>query len=237
MKFLLPTACIACQGFQQSTICEKCLNLLKQSQVNRCHVCASPTINNQYCSTCQIKPPHFDSTLCLDHYGGCLTDAMHRYKYQYQVALAHGFIDAWISIYGKEFYESQSIDVVLPIPLSYKKLHQRGFNQSWELCKRFSKKLRIKRHGAVLMRSHLEENQALANKTERLMRLSNVFEIDRSSINWIQGKNIALVDDVMTTGATLNTIAQVLKDFGAQSVHNWVILRTPLKKYAECCPS
>jgi ComF family protein len=237
MKFLLPTACIACQGFQQSTICEKCFNLLKQSQVNRCHVCASSDINHQYCSTCQIKPPHFDSTLCLDHYGGCLTDAMHRYKYQHQVALAHGFIDAWISIYGKEFYESQAIDIILPIPMSYKKLHQRGFNQSWELCKRFSKRLRIKRHGAILMRSHLEENQVLANKTERLMRLSNVFEIDRSFINWIQGKNIALVDDVMTTGATLNTIAQVLKDFGAQSVHNWVILRTPLKKYAECCPS
>ncbi len=233
MKFLLPTACIACQRFQQSTICEKCLNLLKQSQTNRCHQCAaSDQLIKQYCKSCQINSAHFDSTLCLDHYGGLLTDAMHRYKYQYQVALAHGFVDAWILIYGIEFHQTQSIDIILPIPMSNPKLHQRGFNQSWELCKCFSKKLRIKRHGSVLHRRHLESDQANANKIERLARLENVFSIDPSKIDWIRGKNIALVDDVMTTGTTCNTIAQVLKDFGAQSVHNWVILRTPLNHHA-----
>jgi ComF family protein len=135
-------------------------------------------------------------------------------------------------IYGIEFHQTQSIDIILPIPMSNPKLHQRGFNQSWELCKRFSKKLRIKRHGSVLHRRHLESDQANANKIERLARLENVFSIDPSKIDWIRGKNIALVDDVMTTGTTCNTIAQVLKDFGAQSVHNWVILRTPLNHYA-----
>ena len=233
MKFLLPTACIACQEFQQSTICEKCFNLLKHSQINRCYRCAASVIDaQQYCKPCQIKTPGFDSTLCLDHYGGFLTDAMHRYKYQYQVALAHGFVDAWISIYGKKFHLTNSIDMILPVPLSNKKLHLRGFNQSWELSKRFSKILRIKRHGSILRRQHLESPQASANKRERLERLNKVFDIDHSNISDIHGKNIALVDDVMTTGATLNTIAQLLKDFGAQSVHNWVILRTPENNHA-----
>jgi predicted amidophosphoribosyltransferase len=81
----------------------------------------------------------------------------------------------------------------------------------------------------VLNRIHIEGDQVSANKQERAQRLINVFSISPDSIELIQNKNIVLIDDVMTTGATLSVIAQLLKDFGAQSVHNWVILRTPNK--------
>jgi ComF family protein len=178
---------------------------------------------------CLRKRPAFDTTLCLDSYGGFLTEAIHSYKYQHQIAIAHGLLDAWLDIYPRGLQNSQAVDWILPIPMSQEKLHQRGFNQSWELCKIFSKKLRIKSHWKVLQRIHIEGDQVSASKQERAHRLSNVFFINPNNIDLIKNKNIVLIDDVMTTGATLSVIAQLLKDFGAQSVHNWVILRTPNK--------
>jgi ComF family protein len=232
MYLLLPTSCIGCQEFQTATICQKCRKRLKNFQVKRCAQCALPIRpheKNSLCLDCLRKRPIFNTTLCLDSYGGFLTEAIHSYKYQHQIAIAHGLLDAWLDIHPKEFLNSQAIDWILPIPMSQEKLHQRGFNQSWELCKLFSRKLKIKNSWKVLNRIHIEGDQVSANKQERAQRLNNVFSINPNNMDLIKNKNIVLIDDVMTTGATLSVIAQLLKDFGAQSVHNWVILRTPNK--------
>jgi predicted amidophosphoribosyltransferase len=113
--------------------------------------------------------------------------------------------------------------------MSSQKLYQRGFNQSWELCKWFSKKFKIQTSSSVVYRRHLENNQVQATRNERIKRLESVFYINQIEIETIKNTRIVLVDDVMTTGATLSTIAKLLKDFGAQRVDNWVILRTPYK--------
>jgi ComF family protein len=232
MNLLLPTSCIGCKEFQTATICQKCRKRLKDSQIHRCAQCAIPTtpnIKNSLCLDCLKKQPPFDATLCLDSYGGFLTEAIHSYKYQHQIAIAHGLLDAWLEIHPKRLHGSVSADWILPIPMSQQKLHQRGFNQSWELCKLFSKKLKIKTNWKILNRIHIDGNQATASKQERAQRLLNVFSISPNKVELIKNKHIVLIDDVMTTGATLSVVAELLKDFGAQSVHNWVILRTPNK--------
>lgn len=188
-----------------------------------------PQDKNSRCLDCLKKHPPFDTTLCLDSYGGFLTEAIHSYKYEYQIAIAHGLLDAWLNIHPGRPHQMQAVDWILPIPLSQQKLHQRGFNQSWELCKIFSKKLRIKSHWKVLQRIHVDGNQVSASKQERARRLNNAFSINPNNAVLVKNKNIVLIDDVMTTGATLSVAAKLLKDFGAQSVHNWVILRTPDK--------
>jgi len=232
MNLLLPTSCIGCKEFQTATICQKCRKRLKDSQIYRCAQCAipkAPNEKNHLCFDCLKKKPSYDATICLDSYGGFLTEAIHSYKYQYQIAIAHGLLDAWLEIHPKNIHDRQSVDWILPIPMSQTKLHQRGFNQSWELCKIFSKKLKIKTNWKILNRIHIDGNQATASKQERAQRLLNVFSISPNKIELIKNKRIVLIDDVMTTGATLSVVAELLKDFGAQSVHNWVILRTPNK--------
>ncbi|MEY2887607.1 MAG: hypothetical protein RI913_1026 [Pseudomonadota bacterium] len=232
MNLLLPTSCIGCKEFQTATICQKCRKRLNDCQIPRCAQCAIPTVPNQrnhLCIDCMIKKPSYDSTLCLESYGGFLTEAIHSYKYQHQIAIAHGLMDAWLEIHPKEQQDSEPVDWMLPIPMSQQKLHQRGFNQSWELCKTFSKKLKIKTNWKILNRIHIDGNQATSSKEERAQRLINVFSINPNKIELIKNKRIVLIDDVMTTGATLSVVAKLLKDFGAQSVHNWVILRTPNK--------
>jgi ComF family protein len=232
MNLLLPTSCIGCKEFQTATICQKCRKRLNDCQIHRCAQCAIPTVPNQrnhLCIDCMIKKPSYDSTLCLESYGGFLTEAIHSYKYQHQIAIAHGLMDAWLEIHPKGLQNSEPVDWILPIPMSQQKLHQRGFNQSWELCKIFSKKLKIKTNWKILNRIHIDGNQATSSKKERAQRLINVFSINPNKIELIKNKRIVLIDDVMTTGATLSVVAKLLKDFGAQSVHNWVILRTPNK--------
>ena len=142
MNLLLPTSCIGCREFQTTTICQKCRKRLKDFQINRCAQCAlpiAPPEKNSLCMDCLRKRPAFDKTLCLNSYGGFLTEAIHSYKYQHQIAIAHGLLDAWLDIYPSGLLDSQAVDWILPIPMSQEKLHQRGFNQSWELCKIFSK--------------------------------------------------------------------------------------------------
>ena len=229
MKFLLPTSCIGCGKFQASRICQKCINLLKAQQKNRCSQCASICDETKTtCTNCQNQTSSFDKTICIDCYGGLLTNAVHDYKYKHQVAIAKGLVDTWVEIHGSHHLMSNA-NLLIPVPMSSQKLYQRGFNQSWELCKWFSKEFKIQTSSSILYRRHLESNQAQATRNERIKRLETVFGINQIEINLIKNNRIAIVDDVMTTGATLSTIAKLLKDFGAQSVHNWVILRTPHK--------
>ena len=229
MKFLLPTSCIGCGKFQASRICQKCINLLKSQQKNRCSQCALICEKtNATCTNCQNQAPSFDKTICIDCYGGLLTNAVHDYKYKHQVAIAKGLVDTWVEIHGSHHLMSNA-NLLIPVPMSSQKLYQRGFNQSWELCKWFSKEFKIQTSSSIVRRRHLESNQAQATRNERIKRLETVFGINQIEINLIKNNRIAIVDDVMTTGATLSTIAKLLKDFGAQSVHNWVILRTPHK--------
>ena len=229
MKFLLPTSCIGCGKFQASRICEKCINLLKSQQKNRCSQCASICgETNATCANCQNQRPAFDKTICIDCYGGPLTSAVHDYKYKHQVAIAKGLVDTWVEIHGSDHLKHHA-DLLIPVPMSSQKLYQRGFNQSWELCKWFSKKFKIQASSSIVQRRHLESNQVQATRNERIKRLETVFYINQIEIEMIKNTRIVLVDDVMTTGATLSTIAKLLKDFGAQRVDNWVILRTPYK--------
>jgi ComF family protein len=117
---------------------------------------------------------------------------------------------------------------MIPVPLSIKKLHHRGFNQSWELCKRLAKTFNKNADPYVLGRNNIDGDQAHATREERFTRLINTFRVNPKKLQLIENQHIVIVDDVMTTGATLNIMAKLLKDFGAQSVHNWVILRTSL---------
>jgi ComF family protein len=157
-----------------------------------------------------------------------LTNAVHDYKYKHQVAIAKGLVDTWVEIHGSQNFMSNA-NLLIPVPMSPQKLYQRGFNQSWELCKWFSKVFKVQTSSSIIRRRHLESNQTQATRNERIKRLETVFYINQIEINMIKNTRVAIVDDVMTTGATLSTIAKLLKDFGAQSVDNWVILRTPYK--------
>ena len=229
---ILPSACIVCEHFQQDAICTDCLQSLEAEGLLNyecCYQCGIALSNleleEQRCQQCSINPPYFDQTYCLDRYEGALQHAIHQLKYQKRLAYAHGLANVWDSIFANQLKHVRA-NYLLPVPLSTQKLSARGFNQSWEVARRITCKPTITKHPGALKRYHHEFQQAGGKLTARHLAIQGVFYIDDHFIELLQGQSIIIFDDVMTSGATLNEIARVLKDNGASHVTNWVLLRT-----------
>jgi ComF family protein len=230
-EHLLPTACIACQEFQKFSICNDCLNLLKNNALLNyqcCYQCGialqtSELIANR-CAPCESTQPHFDETYCLDRYEGMLKTPLHELKYQKRIAFANALGNTWNLLIGKEL-ENTPADYLIPVPLSTQKLAQRGFNQSWELAKRIKCDSHIQKSPYILQRHHYSGHQAGSSLDSRRLAIQDMFYIEAKYIESLRGQTVIVFDDVMTSGATLNEIARVLKDNGVSRVINWVVLR------------
>ncbi len=230
---LLPTACIVCQKFQDLRICHDCTNVLQQNALLNyqcCYQCGvalnSKEIAHQQCVLCQKSHLYVDKTFCLDRYDGVLQSALHALKYQKRIANASALSHAWNSLFMMQL-GGISADYLLPVPLSTQKLAERGFNQSWEIAKHIRCHARIKKTPYVLQRHHQIEHQAGRTLEHRRSAIRGMFYIDQIYTEYLQNATVIVFDDVMTSGATLNEIARVLKDNGASLVINWVLLRAP----------
>ena len=230
-EYLLPTACIACQEFQKSAICNACLNSLKSDALFNyqcCYQCGialqATELFEQRCAPCQSTQLYFDETVCLDRYEGILQTPLHELKYQKRIAFASALSYVWNLLMSKEL-ENTPADYLLPVPLSTQKLAQRGFNQSWELAKRIECGRHIQKSPYILQRHHYSGHQAGSSLDNRRSAIQGVFYIEAKYRESLRGKSIVVFDDVMTSGATLNEIARVLKDNGVSRVINWVVLR------------
>ena len=230
-EYLLPTACIACQEFQELPICDKCLDsLMGEALCNYqcCYQCGvtlhTSELTQQQCTGCQSIAPYFDETYCLDRYEGILQTPLHELKYQKRIAFANALSYTWNLLLQKEL-KNISADFLLPVPLSNQKLALRGFNQSWEIAKRIRCGKHIQKSPYIVQRHHYSQHQAGSSLSKRQQAIQGMFYIEASYIKVLQNKTVIVFDDVMTSGATLNEIARVLKDNGVSRVINWVLLR------------
>ena len=174
--------------------------------------------------SCQYIEPCFDETYCLDRYEGLLQTPLHELKYQKRIAFASALGNTWNLLIGREIKEIPA-DYLLPVPLSIQKLAQRGFNQSWEIAKRVQCGQYVQKSPFVLQRHHYSEHQAGSSLSNRHLAIQGMFYVEANAIQKLQNKTVIVFDDVMTSGATLNEIARVLKDNGVSRVINWVLLR------------
>ena len=231
LSHLLPTACIVCTRHQRDVICHSCFAFLEnQSLFNypcciRCGVDLDiDSAEQNQCSACLLQSPAFDRTHCLDRYDGVLQHAMHQLKYQRRLAIANAFAFTWNRL-AMPHIDMPEAAIILPVPLSTQKISQRGFNQSWEIARRIRLPLSFQPIANALGRHHSDANQVEYNRFDRKIALRNAFYIHPEALPKIQNKLIVVFDDVMTTGSTLHEIATLLKDNGARSVVNWVVLR------------
>ena len=229
---VLPSACIVCERYQQHSICAHCLQCLNIDGLLNyecCYQCGitlnSLELEEQRCKECNIHPPYFDETYCLDRYEGALQNAIHQLKYQKRLAYAHGLANIWDHIFSKHLKNFRA-NFLLPVPLSSQKLSSRGFNQSWEIARRITCSPNIRKLPWALRRYHHEFQQVGGKLAARHLAIKGMFYIDDHFLEVLRGQSIIIFDDVMTSGATLNEIARILKDNGASHVTNWVLLRT-----------
>jgi len=178
----------------------------------------------EVCQSCEDQSPEFDRTITAVHYTAPWSPLLARLKFQNDTALARPLGDLLTQAVAPRVGK---VSMVLPMPLSKQRLSERGYNQSWLIARRVARNLKLEaRHDLLARTIHTHRLMAMSAE-ERQQQIRDAFEPTAQGLRDITGQDIALVDDVMTTGATLNAAARTLLEAGAHSVSAWVVARTP----------
>lgn len=173
---------------------------------------------------CEDQSPEFDRAIVAVDYGGPWPGLLAKLKFQGATALAKPLAQLLTEAVRPR---RGATSLIVPVPLSRQRLRERGYNQSWLLAKQVGQHLGIQARMDILERPHHTQRLMSLSAQDRLQQIQAAFKVSHRRHPHLQGRHIALVDDVMTTGATLNACTHALLEAGARSVSAWVVARTP----------
>ena len=213
--------CLLCRApTRGSGLCPRCASTLPKPG-NRCRQCALPLADPaaRYCGECLASPPAFDATVAPFIYEDPVDRLISAFKFH-----AHLAAGRVLACQLARRTAGRKPDLLLPMPLHPRRLKERGFNQAAEICRTLSTLSGASWHSGYLARTRVGASQRESSRRERQRNVRNAFR-------WVAHQPcppcVALVDDVMTTGATARAAAACLKGAGAQWVEIWAIARTP----------
>ena len=211
--------CVLCGGTSRDGLwCNACDAALPYLDIPHCPVCALPTPAGEVCGHCLAQPPAFGRTTAVFGYGFPLDKLIHGMKYGKQLALANTFAKKLLQRIDK----SNLPDYVIAMPLHPAKLRERGFNQSLLLAATVARELKLKLLPNACRRVRDTPPQSALPWKERKKNVRNAFCCDKD----LTGKRVVLVDDVLTTGASLNALAEAVLKKGGIEISAWVVART-----------
>jgi ComF family protein len=221
----LPSQCELCRQWAEARICGACTARFAQP-VPRCQHCGLRLVaTGGTCGSCLLDPPLFASTLCAVDYAFPWDALVVAFKFHAQPELAAPLARCMADAVRDR--QAPLPQALLPVPLAAPRLAQRGYNQAWELARHLGRELHLPAWHDVLSRPVDTVHQAELNREERLRNLRAAFLVEPAQRSRLQGLHVALVDDVMTTGATVREATAELLRAGAQRVDAWVLARTP----------
>ena len=214
----LPQRCRLCGGAARGLgVCAACRADLPWLPQARCPVCALPSPDGQVCGACLRHPPAWQHTRAALLYDFPVDGLIGALKYRGDLSLAPLLADC---LAGN--VEAGAVEVLLPLPLHPARLRARGFNQAVELARPLARRLGLPLLPSAAQRVRDTPPQAGLDRAARLKNLRGAFAVERERV---KGRRIAVLDDVMTSGATLGELARALKQAGALEVECWVIAR------------
>ena len=217
----LPPLCLLCSApAVQGNLCLACRDELPYLPRSRCPRCAVPTSGSDICGACLVRSPRFDRVLAACEYAFPLDRVIQRFKFSGHLAAAPLLAGLMRTAIEREAAE---VDVIVPMPLSSERLRERGFNQSLELARLLSRDTGIPLAAQACVRVRHSQAQSDLPLPERIRNVRGAFVC----LQDLSGQAVAVVDDVLTTGATLDEIASVLRKAGAERVEGWGAARTP----------
>ncbi len=230
LEGVFPQHCILCglRSHHTLPLCADCAADLQPNQYG-CTRCAlplpqtGPEITQAQCGNCLRDPPPFDRVIAPWLYDELMAYLIHRWKFQREQRLTPLLASLWL----RRRDDIGDIDLMLPVPLHWRRLWWRGFNQSLLLCKALRGTNRalasIPLATKTLSRSRATAPQSGMNARERAGNLRNAFTVHKPCDNL----RVAVIDDVFTTGATAVALATALRAAGASRVEIWCLARTP----------
>jgi ComF family protein len=250
-----PTLCRVCHQWQGQIVCAHCV-LAAQLDAPRCHRCAMRVNEGiSLCQACEDLPPQFDHAVAALDYSLPWQGLIKSLKFKQDTALARtlatlmaqGVRQRWAarprppdalnarsparlasSRPGQRQLRPGAPTVVMPVPLSKQRLQERGFNQAGLLAGHLAQQLALPvLHDGLVRRRHTQRLMTL-DADARQLHIRGAFEVHEPGLKHVRHRHVAVVDDVLTSGATLNEIARTLWLAGAHEVSVWVVARTPL---------
>jgi competence protein ComFC len=219
--WLFPKRCVGCDDFG-SYLCSNCVNLLKAIDTPICPMCTKPFVSGKTHPKCQ-KPLGFDGLVAVFEHKYPTRRLISKLKYKFITDLYDDLTEILLS-----FTDFSSISdgawLVVGVPLHKSRLNWRGFNQADELGKKLAQACGWEFETNVLLRTKKVKNQMELKRSDRLQNVKGIFAKGKN-INRIKNKNVLLVDDVWTTGATMRECTKVLKRNGASKVWGLVVAR------------
>ncbi len=211
--------CLLCGARARGSIlCPGCQDDLPRLPASRCPICALPTLEGLTCGRCLAHPPAFDETRAVFAYTAPVDQVIHELKYSGTLPVAR-FLGL---VMAQALAQSPRPDLLVPMPLHPNRLRERGFNQAAELAKHLARELDIPLALPACVRTRDVGPQAALSLADRHANVRGIFRCNAP----LAGQQVALVDDVMTTGASLDALARAAKAAGAGKVMAWVAART-----------
>ena len=228
-----PPRCHICHDFLQcgqpengsGFFCQACSDDFNPITSPICPVCSAPLDASQedhWCEDCLRKRPHYEATHACYLYDGAVMDVIHQFKYGAKSYLSESLGPLFAQFTGNLFLKSDKL-LTMPVPLHPKRLRERGFNQSLLLARHVAVQLGTDLDFLSLRRIKYTSPQTGLGKEERRKNVRNAFQLTHSEA--VKGKTVLLVDDVATTGNTLNECARILKKSGSRDVFCLVLAR------------
>lgn len=188
-----------------------------------CPICAYPTPAGEICGACLSHRPAYRRSIAAYTYAFPLNQLVQALKYHHQFAVIDTLIAPLLA--RTQATADPLPDAIIAMPLHRNRLKERGFNQSQQLARAIAAKLRLPLLNHACQRSRDTPPQAALPLKERQRNIRNAFTCDNS----VAGKRIAIIDDVMTSGSTLDSLAQAVMAAGAIEVQCWVVARAVLR--------
>ena len=226
---LLPCACALCGARCQSAVCAPCHAQFVGPRTPRCRRCANPVgaaDESSLCGACQAHPGAYDATVAAADYSAPLDQLVLQLKFGGGLALAPWF-GAALAAAVRACENLELPNLLCPVPLGPLRLSERGFNQALEIARPLARSIGIPLRAALAIRALDTAAQSSVAPAERHKNIRNAFIVAPDALALVRGQHIGVVDDVMTSGATLNELAATFKRFGAVRVTNFVFARTP----------
>lgn len=226
LDWLFPHRCALC-GEPGDALCGPCLHDVSVPLDDCCPRCALPFVPGTratLCGRCIRRPPTFDASIAAALYRPPFDRLIQDLKYG--ARLHHGplFADLLVARWTRA---NTTCDRLIPVPLSRGRMSERGFNQSAVIARHVARRIGVPLDDASVLRVHDTAPQAALPFDERRRNVRGAFAVIDARRAALAGRRIGVIDDVMTTGATLDALAATLKRAGAVHVVNLVVARTP----------
>ena len=234
VNLIYPNHCLVCNAsidWQEARpICGQCWQGVINHSPPFCSKCGRPLketanpalIRKKLCSNCITTKYYFQQGWTAAAFNGIIKNCIHLLKYQGKISLADPLSSLMAGFY-KQYLKDQKFDLIIPVPLSRLKYRQREFNQAELLARQISRTIGLKTDPNNLIRTRPAPAQVQLDRVQRLMNLKDAFKVKKPAK--AAGRNILLIDDVFTTGSTLNECAHALLKAGARQVSVFALAR------------